>query len=124
MQDVIFSGSHNRKALGRASVEIVFDNHLSKITGQWSCYAEISIKRVLQRDGISSYYINNLQVRRRDISDLFLGTGVGGRGYAIIEQGMISRIIEAKPGAEKFSGGSSRNLPISGKKTGNFSTSS
>lgn len=97
MQDVIFSGSHNRKALGRASVEIVFDNHLSKITGQWSCYAEISIKRVLQRDGISSYYINNLQVRRRDISDLFLGTGVGGRGYAIIEQGMISRIIEAKP---------------------------
>lgn len=97
MQDVIFAGSDNRKAIGRASVEIVFDNHLSKITGQWSNYAEIAIKRVLQRDGISSYYINNLQVRRRDISDLFLGTGVGGRGYAIIEQGMISRIIEAKP---------------------------
>ncbi|WP_292994122.1 chromosome segregation protein SMC [Nitrosomonas sp.] len=97
MQDVIFAGSDNRKAVGRASVEIVFDNHLSKITGQWSSYAEIAIKRVLQRDGISSYYINNLQVRRRDIYDLFLGTGVGGRGYAIIEQGMISRIIEAKP---------------------------
>lgn len=97
MQDVIFSGSDNRKAVGRASVEIVFDNHLNKITGQWSSYAEIAIKRVLQRDGISSYYINNLQVRRRDITDLFLGTGVGGRGYAIIEQGMISRIIEAKP---------------------------
>ncbi len=97
MQDVIFAGSDNRKAVGRASVEMVFDNHLSKITGQWSSYAEIAIKRVLQRDGISSYYINNLQVRRRDISDLFLGTGVGGRGYAIIEQGMISRIIEAKP---------------------------
>ncbi|MBS0300278.1 MAG: chromosome segregation protein SMC [Proteobacteria bacterium] len=97
MQDVIFSGSDNRKAVGRASVEIVFDNHLKKITGQWSSYAEIAIKRVLQRDGISSYYINNLQVRRRDIADLFLGTGVGGRGYAIIEQGMISRIIEAKP---------------------------
>ena len=97
MRDVIFSGSDHRKAVGRASVEIVFDNHLSKVAGQWSSYAEIAIKRVLQRDGISSYYINNLQVRRRDISDLFLGTGVGGRGYAIIEQGMISRIIEAKP---------------------------
>ena len=70
---------------------------MSKVTGQWSSYSEIAIKRVLQRDGISCYYINNLQVRRRDISDLFLGTGVGGRGYAIIEQGMISRIIEAKP---------------------------
>jgi len=97
MRDVIFSGSDHRKAVGRASVEIIFDNHLSKVAGQWSSYAEIAIKRVLQRDGISSYYINNLQVRRRDISDLFLGTGVGGRGYAIIEQGMISRIIEAKP---------------------------
>lgn len=97
MQDVIFSGSENRKAIGRASVEIVFDNHLNKITGQWSSYTEIAIKRVLQRNGISSYFINNLQVRRRDISDLFLGTGVGSHGYAIIEQGMISRIIEAKP---------------------------
>ncbi len=97
MQDVIFAGSDHRKAIGRASVEIVFDNHLSKVTGQWSSYSEIAIKRVLQRDGISSYYINNLQVRRRDIADFFLGTGVGGRGYAIIEQGMISRIIEAKP---------------------------
>lgn len=97
MQDVIFAGSDHRKAISRASVEIVFDNHSKKIIGQWSSYAEIAIKRVLQRDGISSYYINNLQVRRRDISDLFLGTGVGGRGYAIIEQGMISRIIEAKP---------------------------
>ncbi|MER2512386.1 MAG: chromosome segregation protein SMC [Nitrosomonas ureae] len=97
MQDVIFSGSENRKAIGRASVEIVFDNHLNKITGQWSSYTEIAIKRVLQRNGVSSYFINNLQVRRRDISDLFLGTGVGSHGYAIIEQGMISRIIEAKP---------------------------
>ena len=97
MQDVIFAGSDNRKAVGRASVEIVFDNNSSKTIGQWSSYTEIAIKRVLQRDGISSYYINNLQVRRRDISDIFLGTGVGGRGYAIIEQGMISRIIDAKP---------------------------
>ena len=97
MHDVIFSGSENRKAVSRASVEIVFDNHLNKIAGQWSNYAEIAIKRVIQRDGISNYYINNLSVRRRDIADLFLGTGIGGRGYAIIEQGMISRIIEAKP---------------------------
>ena len=97
MQDVIFSGSATRKPVGRASVELVFDNSLGKAAGQWSQYAEISIRRVLERDGESSYYINNLHVRRRDIQDIFLGTGVGGRGYAIIEQGMISRIIEAKP---------------------------
>ena len=97
MQDVIFAGSNNRKTVGRASVEIVFDNNLGKTTGHWSSYTEIAIKRVIHRDGISTYYVNNLQVRRRDISDIFLGTGVGGRGYAIIEQGMISRIIEAKP---------------------------
>ncbi len=97
MQDVIFSGSNQRKALGRASVEIVFDNSINKVTGQWASYSEIAIKRILHRDGVSQYYINNLQVRRRDISDLFLGTGVGGKGYAIIEQGMINRIIEAKP---------------------------
>lgn len=97
MQDVIFSGSNQRKALGRASVEIVFDNSTNKVTGEWASYSEIAIKRILHRDGVSQYYINNLQVRRRDISDLFLGTGVGGKGYAIIEQGMINRIIEAKP---------------------------
>jgi chromosome segregation protein len=97
MQDVIFNGSANRKPVGRASVELVFDNSLGKAAGQWSSYAEISIKRVLLRDGESSYYINNIHVRRRDIADIFLGTGLGGRGYAIIEQGMISRIIEAKP---------------------------
>lgn len=97
MQDVIFSGSDHRKAVGRASVELIFDNHLNQISGQWSSYAEIAIKRVLLRDGQSSYFINNLHVRRRDVADLFLGTGVGGRGYAIIEQGMISKIIEAKP---------------------------
>lgn len=97
MQDVIFNGSANRKPIGRTSVELLFDNSLGKATGQWSSYAEISIKRVLQRDGESSYHINNTRVRRRDIADIFLGTGVGGRGYAIIEQGMISRIIDAKP---------------------------
>src|SRR5487761_2637091 len=97
MQDVIFNGSGNRKPVARASVELVFDNSLGKVGGQWATYAEISIKRVLQRDGDSSYYINNQSVRRKDITDIFLGTGVGAWAYAIIEQGMISRIIEAKP---------------------------
>ncbi|MBI5891413.1 MAG: chromosome segregation protein SMC [Nitrosomonadales bacterium] len=97
MQDVIFNGAGTRKPVARASVELVFDNSLGKVGGQWATYAEISIKRVLQRDGDSSYYINNQNVRRKDITDIFLGTGVGARAYAIIEQGMISRIIEAKP---------------------------
>ncbi|MGH8683763.1 MAG: AAA family ATPase, partial [Nitrosospira sp.] len=97
MQDVIFNGSANRKPVGRASVELMFDNDLGKAAGQWSSYAQICIKRVLRRDGESTYHINNIHVRRRDVADIFLGTGIGGRGYAIIEQGMISRIIEAKP---------------------------
>ena len=97
MQDVIFNGAGDRKPVGRASVELVFDNSLGRIGGQWGQYAELSIKRVLTRDGDSTYYINNIPVRRRDIHDLFLGTGLGPRAYAIIEQGMISRVIEAKP---------------------------
>ncbi|HSD60337.1 MAG TPA: AAA family ATPase, partial [Burkholderiales bacterium] len=97
MQDVIFNGAGDRKPVGRASVELVFDNSLGRAGGQWSGYAEVAIKRVLARDGESSYYINNQHVRRRDVADIFLGTGLGGRGYAIIEQGMISQIIEAKP---------------------------
>ena len=97
MQDVIFNGSANRPPVGRASVEMIFDNSLGKAAGQWSNYAEISIKRILRRDGESTYHINNIHVRRRDVADIFLGTGIGGRGYAIIEQGMIARIIEAKP---------------------------
>ena len=97
MQDVIFSGSSQRKPIARASVELIFDNSLGKAAGQWSQFGEISVKRVLTRDGDSSYLINNLQVRRRDIHDIFLGTGLGPRAYAIVEQGMISRIIEAKP---------------------------
>jgi len=97
MMDVIFNGSVNRKPLARASVELMFDNSLGRAAGQWSQYAEVSVKRVLQRDGESSYYINNTHVRRRDITDMFLGTGLGPRAYAIIEQGMISRVIEAKP---------------------------
>ncbi len=97
MQDVIFNGSVNRQALARCSVELTFDNSLGRAAGQWSQYAELAVKRVLQRDGESSYFINGTHVRRRDITDLFLGTGLGPRAYAIIEQGMISRVIEAKP---------------------------
>jgi chromosome segregation protein len=97
MQDVIFNGSGNRKPLARASVELIFDNAQGRAAGQWSQYAEISVKRTLQRDGESSYFVNGSHVRRRDITDMFLGTGLGPRAYAIIEQGMISRVIEAKP---------------------------
>jgi chromosome segregation protein len=97
MQDVIFNGSTTRKPVSRASVELVFDNAEGKAAGQWSRYAEISVKRVLERSGDSSYFINSVHVRRKDVIDLFLGTGLGPRAYAIIEQGMISRIIEAKP---------------------------
>src|SRR5256714_1306955 len=95
MQDVIFNGSQNRKPLARAAVELMFDNSLGRAAGQWSQYAEISVKRILQRDGESSYYINGAHVRRRDITDMFLGTGLGPRAYAIMEQGIITRIIQA-----------------------------
>lgn len=97
MQDVIFNGSGNRKPAARASVELVFDNSQGRAAGQWSTYSEIAVRRVLTRDGTSSYLINNQQVRRRDIHDIFLGTGLGARGYAIIGQGMINRLIEARP---------------------------
>jgi chromosome segregation protein len=97
MQDVIFNGSSLRKPIARTSVELIFDNSLGKAAGQWSQYAEISVRRTLQRDGESAYSINGTHVRRRDVHDIFLGTGLGPRAYAIIEQGMISRIIEAKP---------------------------
>jgi len=97
MQDVIFNGSGNRPPMARASVELDFDNSQGRAAGQWSQYGEIAVKRILQRDGESSYYINGIHVRRRDITDMFLGTGLGPRAYAIIEQGMISRVIEAKP---------------------------
>ncbi len=102
MQDVIFNGSGQRKPVGRASVELHFDNAQGRAAGQWSQYAEIAVKRVLERDGESSYFINNMHVRRRDVIDLFMGTGLGPRAYAIIEQGMISRIIEAKPEELRF----------------------
>jgi len=97
MQDVIFNGTNTRKPSSRASVELVFDNDDHRAGGQWSGFAEIAVKRVLTRDGTSSYYINNQPVRRRDVQDVFLGTGLGPRAYAIIGQGTISRIIESRP---------------------------
>jgi len=97
MQDVIFNGTTTRKPASRASVELVFDNHDHRAGGQWNQFTEIAVKRVLTRDGTSSYYINNQPVRRRDVQDVFLGTGLGPRAYAIIGQGTISRIIESRP---------------------------
>ena len=97
MQDVIFNGTTLRKPASRASVELVFENGDHRAGGQWAQFAEIAVKRVLTRDGTSSYYINNQPVRRRDVQDVFLGTGLGPRAYAIIGQGTISRIIESKP---------------------------
>ena len=96
MADVIFNGSGSRKPVGNASVELLFDNADGKIGGAYAGYTEISLKRLVSRDGTSSYFINGGRCRRRDITQLFLGTGLGARSYAIIEQGMISRIIEAR----------------------------
>ena len=97
MDAVIFNGSSNRKPISRASAELIFDNSLGGASGEWSQFAEISVKRVIEREKGSSYFINNTAVRRRDVADLFLGTGLGGRAYAIIGQNTISRIVEAKP---------------------------
>jgi chromosome segregation protein len=95
--DVIFNGSSTRKPVGSASVELLFDNTDSTLEGQYAQYAEISIRREVSRDGISNYYLNGTRCRRKDITGVFLGTGLGPRSYSIIEQGMISRLIEAKP---------------------------
>jgi chromosome segregation protein len=97
MADVIFNGSSARKPLGAASVELVFDNSDGKIGGEYASYNEVALRRAVSRDGTSDYFINGMKVRRKDITQLFLGTGLGTRSYAIIEQGMISRIIEARP---------------------------
>jgi chromosome segregation protein len=97
MADVIFNGSSARKPLGAASVELVFDNSDGKIGGAYASYNEVALRRAVSRDGTSDYFINGTKVRRKDITQLFLGTGLGTRSYAIIEQGMISRIIEARP---------------------------
>jgi chromosome segregation protein len=97
MADVIFNGSNARKPVGHASIELAFDNSDGKIGGQYAGYNEISIRRQVSRDGTSNYFLNNTRCRRRDITDVFLGTGLGPRSYSIIEQGTISRLIEAKP---------------------------
>ncbi|MDH3888870.1 MAG: chromosome segregation protein SMC, partial [Gammaproteobacteria bacterium] len=97
MADVIFNGSNTRKPVGTASIELAFDNTDGTIGGQYAGYNEISIRRQVSRDGTSSYFLNNTRCRRRDITDIFLGTGLGPRSYSIIEQGTISRLIEAKP---------------------------
>jgi chromosome segregation protein len=95
--DVIFNGSSSRKPIGAASVELLFDNSETTLEGQYAKYSEISIRREVSRDGISNYFLNGTRCRRKDITGVFLGTGLGPRSYSIIEQGMISRIIEAKP---------------------------
>src|SRR5690606_38969650 len=97
MTDVIFNGSASRKPVGNASVELVFDNSDGKIGGAYASYSEVSLKRQVTRDGTSTYFLNGARCRRKDITQLFLGTGLGSRSYAIIEQGMISRVIESKP---------------------------
>ena len=97
MDDVIFNGSSARKPIDTAAVELIFDNSEGKLGGQYANYSEISVKRQVTRDGQSKYSLNGTRCRRRDVADLFLGTGLGPRSYAIIEQGMISRLIEAKP---------------------------
>ena len=97
MADVVFNGSSSRKPVGTASVELVFDNSDGQLAGQYAGYSEVSLKRVVSRDGTSAYFLNGIRCRRKDITQLFLGTGLGSRSYAIIEQGMISRVIEARP---------------------------
>jgi len=95
--DVIFNGSSSRQPIGAASVELMFDNSETTLEGQYAKYAEIAIRREVSRDGISNYYLNGTRCRRKDITGIFLGTGLGPRSYSIIEQGMISRMVEAKP---------------------------
>jgi len=97
MTDVIFNGSSGRKPVGQCTVELIFDNSDGTITGEYAQYNEISVKRTVNREAQSQYYLNNVRCRRRDVTDLFLGTGLGPRSYSIIEQGMISRLIESKP---------------------------
>lgn len=97
MADVIFNGSSQRKPLGQASVELVFENNAGRLLGEYASYSEISIKRLVTREGTSTYYLNNVRVRRKDVIDIFLGTGLGPRSYSIISQGMVSQIVEAKP---------------------------
>lgn len=102
MVDVIFNGSEKRKASGQCSIELLFDNSSSKIGGEYASYNEVSIKRVMTRDAQSDYFINNSKCRRKDVQDIFLGTGLGPSSYAIIEQGMVSKLVSAKPDELRF----------------------
>lgn len=97
MQDVIFTGTSKRKPVGMASVELRFDNTYGKLGGAYNAYTELAVRRQVTRDGKSEYFLNGTKCRRRDITDIFLGTGLGPRSYAIIEQGMINRLVDAKP---------------------------
>jgi chromosome segregation protein len=97
MTDVIFNGSNTRKPVTQASIELIFDNSDGTLTGEYAAFAEISIRRRVTRDSQNTYFLNGVKCRRRDITDIFLGTGLGPRSYSIIEQGMISKLIEAKP---------------------------
>ena len=97
MVDVIFNGSENRKASGQCSIELLFDNSSAKIGGEYASFNEVSIKRVMTRDAQSDYFINNTKCRRKDVQDIFLGTGLGPSSYAIIEQGMVTKLVSAKP---------------------------
>ena len=97
MTDVVFNGSSSRKPVSKASVELFFDNKEGRIGGEFSSYSEISVRRSLELDGQSNYYLNGTSCRKKDITDVFLGTGLGPRSYAIIEQGMISQLVSAKP---------------------------
>ena len=97
MADVIFNGSNARSPLGQASIELIFDNSSGRLEGEWGAFSEISVRRLVTRDGQSSYFLNKNRCRRKDVMDLFLGTGLGPRSYSIIEQGMISQLIDSKP---------------------------
>ena len=97
MQDVIFAGSSSRKPNSVASVELRFENTLGKLGGAYNAYTELSVKRQVNREGKSEYFLNGTRCRRKDITDIFLGTGLGPRSYAVIEQGMINRLVDAKP---------------------------
>jgi chromosome segregation protein len=97
MTDVIFNGSNSRKPVGHASIELIFDNSDGTLGGEYASFSEIAIRRKVTRDSDNTYYLNGTKCRRKDITDIFLGTGLGPRSYAIIEQGTISKLVEAKP---------------------------
>jgi chromosome segregation protein len=97
MESVIFNGTDTRPAISRASVELLFDNTENKVANEWAKYSEIAVRRTIEKDKGSTYSINGINVRRKDVADLFYGTGLGTRGYAIIGQNTVSQLVEAKP---------------------------